>query len=308
MVRFKESVYDNDYLRKYVKDKELAKTLSSWSNKRIEWVCDNCGTEKTTPPSKVKTRGFYCSVCSKGKSYPERLMTILLEYNDIDYIEQKKFDDCINKRPLPFDFYIEKKGIKYCIEMHGEQHYYNKFRTANYNRGQENDIIKENYCNNKNIKYVEINCSKPYFNEIIEEIEKSIVRFLVEDIDREEIKNIVLDKDKYENIDVIIEEYKKGTPFLQIENKTGVKRKIIVRILKRLGIYEKRTGKSGNGKKVICLNNNMVFDTLTDATKFAGLKQENNISLVCRGKRNYAGKVNGEKGKWMYYNDYLSNK
>lgn len=302
MALFKESVYENEYLRRYVKDKELAKTLGSGSDKKIEWVCDNCGTEKITTPGKVKTRGFYCSVCSKGKSYPERLMTILLEYNDIDYIEQKKFDECINKKPLPFDFYIENKGVKYCIEMHGEQHYYDKFRTAKYNRGQENDIIKENYCNVNNIEYVEINCSKPYLNEILDEISKSKVSFLVEKVNKEDIRYLALDKEKYDNIDIIIEEFNKGTSFLQISKIVGISNGRVVSILKRLGIYKKRTGKSGNGKKVICINNNMVFDTVTDAQEWANIKSKGNISMVCKGQRKYAGTKNGEKLYWKYYN------
>lgn len=302
MARFKESVYDNEYLRRYIKDKEQAKTIGSGSDKKLMWVCDNCGTERLSTPGKIKIRGFYCQVCSKGKSYPERLMTILLDYYGICYVEQKKFEDCINKRPLPFDFYIEKDGTKYCIEMQGEQHYYNKFRTAMYNRGQENDIIKETYCRNNNIEYVEINCSKPYFNEIIGEIENSIVSFLVKDIDKKEVKKIALDKDKYKNIDIIIEEYNKGTSFLKISKKVGISNGRIVTILKRLGIYEKGTGKSGNGKKVICINNNMVFDTVTDAQKWANIKSKGNISMVCKGQRKYAGTKNGEKLYWKYYN------
>ena len=31
----------------------------------------------------------------------------------------------------------------------------------------------------------------------------------------------------------------------------------------------------------------------------------NNISANCRGKIKYAGKINGEPAKWMYYEDYL---
>lgn len=308
MTLFKESIYENEYLRRYIKDKELAKTIGSGSSKKLEWVCDNCGTEKIATPSKVKTRGFYCSVCSKDKSYPERLMTIILNNYGIEYEEQKKFEDCINQKPLPFDFYIEKNGDKYCIEMHGEQHYYDKFRTAKYNRGQENDIIKEKYCRDNNIKYVEINCSKPYLDEILDEISKSKVSFLVEKVNKEDIRYLALDKEKYDNIDIMIKEFNKGTSFLKIEKKTGVPRKIIVSILKRVGVYEKRTGEKGNGKKVICLNNKMIFDTVTDATNFVGLKQNNNISMVCNGKRKYAGTLNGEKCEWMFYHDYLDSK
>lgn len=64
--------------------------------------------------------------------------------------------------------------------------------------------------------------------------------------------------------------------------------------------------RKGKGfKKVICLNNLEVFESLQTASIYAGLKSYTNISNCCRGRRNYAGKINGEPAKWMYYEDYL---
>ena len=37
-----------------------------------------------------------------------------------------------------------------------------------------------------------------------------------------------------------------------------------------------------------------------------GLKRPNGISLVCKGRQNYAGKLpDGTPLKWMYYDDFL---
>ena len=58
-------------------------------------------------------------------------------------------------------------------------------------------------------------------------------------------------------------------------------------------------------KKVICLNNLEVFESLQSAGIYAGLKSYTSISNCCRGRRNCAGKINGEPAKWMYYEDYL---
>ena len=64
--------------------------------------------------------------------------------------------------------------------------------------------------------------------------------------------------------------------------------------------------RKGKGfKKVICLNNLEVFESLQSAGICAGLKSYTSISNCCRGRRNYAGKINGEPAKWMYYEDYL---
>ena len=68
-------------------------------------------------------------------------------------------------------------------------------------------------------------------------------------------------------------------------------------------LSEARKGKGF--KKVICLNNLKVFESLQNAGKCAGLKSYTSISNCCRGRRNYAGKINGEPAKWMYYEDYL---
>lgn len=50
--------------------------------------------------------------------------------------------------------------------------------------------------------------------------------------------------------------------------------------------------------KVKCINTGEVFNSLAEAGEWAGLKNSYNISMVCNGKRNYAGVLNGEKLKW----------
>lgn len=57
-------------------------------------------------------------------------------------------------------------------------------------------------------------------------------------------------------------------------------------------------------KSVVCLNTLEVFNSIGDASVKSGVKRSG-ISNVCLGKRNYAGKINGEPAKWMYYEDYL---
>ena len=43
------------------------------------------------------------------------------ETNNINYIREKRFKDCKNIKPLPFDFYLPEKNI--CIEYDGEHHF-----------------------------------------------------------------------------------------------------------------------------------------------------------------------------------------
>ena len=56
-------------------------------------------------------------------------------------------------------------------------------------------------------------------------------------------------------------------------------------------------------KKVICLNNNKIFNSQLEAANYAGLKNSTPISRCCKGERKTAGKhpITGEKLKWSFY-------
>ena len=71
-------------------------------------------------------------------------------------------------------------------------------------------------------------------------------------------------------------------------------------------ISKANTGSNnGMAKKVICLNNNMIFDTISEAKKWAGLKESSGICGCCNGRYKSAGKhpVTGEKLAWKYYEE-----
>lgn len=58
---------------------------------------------------------------------------------------------------------------------------------------------------------------------------------------------------------------------------------------------------------VVCLNNGIIFDNISDASKYIDgtLKHKGNICYCCKGKRHSCGEINGEKLLWMYYEDYI---
>ena len=41
--------------------------------------------------------------------------------HEFEFEEQKRFKDCRNKKPLPFDFYLPQYNL--CIEFDGQLHY-----------------------------------------------------------------------------------------------------------------------------------------------------------------------------------------
>ncbi len=54
-----------------------------------------------------------------------------------------------------------------------------------------------------------------------------------------------------------------------------------------------------NAKSVICLTTKRIFYTAKEGAEYYNCNY-NNISLCCKGKRNYCGKYNGQKLVWKY--------
>lgn len=63
-------------------------------------------------------------------------------------------------------------------------------------------------------------------------------------------------------------------------------------------------------KKVICLNNNKIFNSQLEAANYAGLKNSTPISRCCKGERKTAGKhpISGERLIWKFYEAKEENK
>lgn len=90
----------------------------------------------------------------------------LLDAGDILYEQEFSFPDLksINGNLLRFDFAIyetpedmEKKKVKFLIELQGAQHYERKFQTAEqFSKQQSNDKKKVNYCRARGITLVAI--------------------------------------------------------------------------------------------------------------------------------------------------------
>jgi hypothetical protein len=107
----------------------------------------------------------FCPLCGsmpKG----EELICNILSSNNVYFVHQYKFDDCVNILPLPFDFAVfnDRGRIKCLIEFDGQQH----FNPIGYFGGQrqfeeqiKKDRIKNEYCRKNNIKLIRI----PYWEE-----------------------------------------------------------------------------------------------------------------------------------------------
>lgn len=109
--------------------------------------------------------GHGCPKCCESKG--EKKVGQWLNDHKIQYISQKKFDDCKDKYSLPFDFYLPEFNC--CVEYDGKQHFeaiewFGGQKSLEYT--QKHDAIKNKYCKDNNIKLLRI----PYFKNIEEEL------------------------------------------------------------------------------------------------------------------------------------------
>lgn len=125
------------------------------NNQRM-WECKcDCGNIVNRTSNQLKR--FYSCGCLQNKSVMEAYVKNILIENSVVYIPQKKFDDCKDIFPLPFDFYLPE--YKILIECDGIQH----FQPVEYFGGDENfeivqrhDSIKNNYCLKNNMKIIRL--------------------------------------------------------------------------------------------------------------------------------------------------------
>jgi hypothetical protein len=99
--------------------------------------------------------GVGCPDCILSNN--ENYIKYFFERNNIDFIQQKKFDDCRGKRnKLPFDFYLPVYNV--LIEYQGKQHFQlvERFGEEAFKAVQITDKIKKEYCLKNNILLFEI--------------------------------------------------------------------------------------------------------------------------------------------------------
>ena len=127
-------------------DYSLSNYIST--HNKLNIICPIHGSFEQTPNHHLNGAG--CPICHD--SIGEREIKKVLDKKNILYIPQKRFIDCRDIKPLPFDFYLPTYNI--CIEYQGEQH----FKPINYFGGvdkfktqQKRDKIKHDYCKDKGV-------------------------------------------------------------------------------------------------------------------------------------------------------------
>lgn len=126
------------------------------------------------PSNHLKGKGCPCCNKSKGEN---KIKEYLIEHN-ITFEFQKRFSDCRDKQPLPFDFYLPKYNL--CIEYQGKQHYEPSFYikrlhsiqkgTTLFEHQKKHDQIKKDYCKQNKINFLEIKYTENIENKLNAEL------------------------------------------------------------------------------------------------------------------------------------------
>jgi len=153
----------------YAEKNNIPSEVLEWEKSKIKNHVDvkcrcSCGNEFWCDfsfwQSLSKNRCNECNLKLSNIAYSTKCW---LDNNNIKYIMEKRFDDCKNKKTLPFDFYLV--DYNYCIEVDGEQHYFKgstryfkngNFTEEDFNKIKINDNIKTQYCKNNGIKLIRL--------------------------------------------------------------------------------------------------------------------------------------------------------
>ena len=153
-IKRSKEIHNNKYL--------YSDNISFKSNKdKVEINCREHGIFLQQVNSHLSGAGCLSCKESKGESEVRNYLFI----NAIEFIQQKKFSDCVYHSGLSFDFYLPEYNI--CIEYNGIQHY----KPIEYFGGSEKfnyqlirDKIKNDYCLKNNIHLIIIK-----YNESVED-------------------------------------------------------------------------------------------------------------------------------------------
>lgn len=296
---------------KLLKCPERGCEISYGRMKKEIFICPNCGFEKSINVADVVRRGFSCSSCGDGVSYPNKFIRNFLDQLNEEYIPEYSPDWAGMRR---YDNFLTNRNEIW--EVHGLQHYkeadWYKWKGKSFEEEQQNDKIKKELAEQNGYKYIEIDARKSELEWIKNSIENlpEMQRYDLNKIDWlkchefacSSLIKIACDLwnsgiENTKDIGAIMKlSYGTIITYLKKGDKLGWchynSRKIL-----------KESGKNKNNIiKIVQLSKHGEFvdkwDSMTEVEKKLNISLSN-ISLVCKGKRKSAGGF-----KWMYLEDY----
>lgn len=313
---YKNSIWASEhreYFSKYMTEEQMKSYMPN-SCKKINVPCCDCGYTKNIRIADLLRYGFSCQKCGDGISYPNKFGRAFISQFNVNNVIYEYAPEwlVVNGNQCFYDIYFEYNNKSYIIEMDGGLGHGNRaFNCINSDtEGLFRDIEKDKLASLHDIDVVRIDAkesNKEYIkSSIMNSCLPNILCFQENDINWEECDRFATLKFVFIASDL----WKSGLSIYDISKSLQIHHDTTTRYLKRgnnLGICDyskeesrKRAGKQRSGakninaRKVICLKDKIVYDTLTDAAKTNNL-HITTIIKHCKKQQNF-----------MYYDEWLT--
>ena len=158
----------------FLANPEEGYVVTRGSGQKKNFVCPLCNHVQSKCIKNIVKRGFQCSYCGDGVSYPNKFGRAFLDQLPIsDYVPEYQPTWA---KPYLYDNYFIYDGVEYILEMDGGFHYNDK---DNFNLSleerQKRDCIKNQLAFDHNIIMIRIDCRKSDCEYIKSNIVKSIL-------------------------------------------------------------------------------------------------------------------------------------
>lgn len=282
---YKNSIWASqykEYFSCYMSEEQM-KHYTPQSNQIIEVICPDCGAKKEIMISVLFNQGLGC-ICSDKISFANKFVFNVLEQIGVmvqmeyspEWAQGKRYDD----------YLIDYNLI---IENHGRQHYEEcSFTTRTLSEEQENDNTKKQMALLNGIhNYVVLDCrcsTKEHIRKsIIESILPSILHFKDTDIDWDRALMFAHSNLIHEAATL----FNNGKHTKEISEILCVHRSSICRWLNiatklKLCDYQPQEEvKIMHNKKVLCVELNKIFNSLTEAARYFNTTASNINMCLC---------------------------
>ena len=114
----------NPELTQYFVNKDDAYKYTPHSSKKVPMICPVCGELKYLEIYVLSRQGFACPRCSDNISYPNKFMFNILKQLNINFEREvgSSYNGFAWTGTYKYDFYLQKNGRQYFIEMDGQFH------------------------------------------------------------------------------------------------------------------------------------------------------------------------------------------
>ena len=300
-----------------------AKLYTKSSGQKIYPICPDCRRikDKLIKINNIYTEKSIGCSCTDGQSYPNKFCHSLLEQLNMNFITEYSPEWI---KPKRYDFYFELNEQKYIVEMDGNLGHGNIDNSMNGITKEDSrqiDDYKDKLAVEHNIIVIRIDSKISELEYIKDKILNSELNNI---FNLSKVNWLKCEEFALSNLVKKACEYKRDNPDMtttQIGKIMNISRTTIKKYLKKgTKIWDwisydakeemRKHGKKYGGqlrKKVICLNNNKIFGSISEAENYYDIN--GGINLCCKDKRVTAGiELNTEEYlQWQLYDEYLIN-